>query len=135
MLGRFKKLFAKVEDAVGSVAEPSDGPLPTVEEILGPPSAHTSWDWTASAPGVRRTVPREGPLIVEGVGALSRASRALAAYAVWLEVDAATRRRRAIARDGETFAPHWERWAAQEDALREREQPERLADEVLRPTG
>jgi len=37
MLGRFKKLFAKVEDAVGSVAEPSDGPLPTVEEILGPP--------------------------------------------------------------------------------------------------
>jgi len=37
MLGRFKKLFAKVEDAVGSVAEPSDGPIPTVEEILGPP--------------------------------------------------------------------------------------------------
>ena len=27
------------------------------------------------------------------------------------------RYRRAIDRDGETYRPHWERWAAQEEAL------------------
>ena len=104
-------------------------------EILGPPSAYRSWDWAASVPGARRAIPATGPIVVEGVGALSRASRPLAAYAVWLELDEATRRMRALARDGDTFAPHWDRWAAQEEVLRRRERPEALADEVLRPVG
>ena len=36
---------------------------------------------------------------------------------VWLQLPEAQRRRRALARDGEIYRPHWERWAAQEDAL------------------
>ena len=111
------------------------GSAAVATDVLGPPSAYSRWDWASSAPGERRQVPATGPIIIEGVGALSRASRPLAAYAVWLELDAATRRMRALGRDGDTFAPHWERWAAQEEALRRRERPEHLADEVLRPRG
>ena len=33
---------------------------------------------------------------------------------VWLEAPEGLRRERALSRDGQTFAPHWERWAAQE---------------------
>lgn len=99
--------------------------------VLGEASGYLSWDWEHSAPGGWRVVPREGPLIIEGSGALSVASRARAAYAVWLEVDAATRRDRALARDGATFEPHWDDWARQEERFRHRERPDSLADEVL----
>ncbi len=37
MLGRFRKLFSKVEDPVAAPAEAPAGPIPSVEEILGPP--------------------------------------------------------------------------------------------------
>lgn len=69
----------------------------------------------------------ERPLVIEGCGALTEANLAAAlawaskrgvaeVRAIWLECDETLRRERALARDGETFAPHWERWAAQEDA-------------------
>lgn len=51
---------------------------------------------------------------------------------VWLECPAAMRRSRALARDGEMYAPHWERWAAQEQEHYAEHQPWRLASEVLR---
>lgn len=89
------------------------------------------WDWSADAPGVRAVVDLRAPLIVEGVGALSRASRPLASLAIWIELDEPTRRRRALARDGERYAPHWDRWAAQEEAFLARERPRELADHVL----
>jgi cytidylate kinase len=42
---------------------------------------------------------------------------AFAAVRVWLEAPATVRKERALARDGDTYAPHWDRWAAQEDAV------------------
>ena len=90
------------------------------------------WDWTRSRPGVWQAVASGTPLVVEGSGVLSRANRALATFAVWVELDDAERRRRAIERDGETYAPHWDRWAAQEAAFVEREHPAELADAVVR---
>ncbi|HWR85363.1 MAG TPA: ATP-binding protein [Rhodoglobus sp.] len=89
------------------------------------------WDWATDRPGAARTVDLGHPLIVEGVGALTGASRALADAAIWVELDAGTRKARALARDGETYAPHWERWAAQEDVLLRRERPRELADLVV----
>ena len=50
---------------------------------------------------------------------------------VWIELPAEERRRRALARDGETFRPYWERWASQEDALAARTHPIALAREIL----
>ena len=44
-------------------------------------------------------------------------ARIVAAHAVllvWVEAPRTERFRRGIARDGEAYRPHWERWAAQE---------------------
>ena len=70
-------------------------------------------------------------LIVEGCGALTPTNRRLATAGVWLDLDASQRRLRALARDGETFAPHWERWAAQERAHWAANRPADLADVVV----
>ncbi|MDQ1578127.1 MAG: hypothetical protein QOE21_814, partial [Microbacteriaceae bacterium] len=52
-------------------------------------------------------------------------------FAIWVELDAATRKRRALDRDGDAYRPHWDRWAAQELAFAEREHPSELADLVV----
>lgn len=90
------------------------------------------WDWSADRPGESARISRDGCLIVEGCGAISRASRLLADHAWWIERDDAERRERALGRDGDTYAPHWERWARQEDAFIAREQPQRLASRIVR---
>jgi len=89
------------------------------------------WDWAADAPGEQAAVDRTGSLIIEGCGAISRASRALADHAWWLDLDDAERKRRALGRDGDTYAPHWDRWAAQEVDFAARERPRELADLVI----
>lgn len=91
-----------------------------------------AWDWAGARPGALHTVDLDRPIIVEGVGALSRASRPFARIALWLEADDGERKRRAIERDGDTFAPHWERWAAQEERFIAREDPRALADAIIR---
>ena len=107
-----------------------------VTGILGPYSRHEPghwrrWDWTADAPGRRETVDPSRPLLVEGVGALPAAARPLAVLTVWVELDEDTRRERALARDGDTYAPHWSRWAAQEEEYLAREHPVDSADLVI----
>ena len=52
-------------------------------------------------------------IICEGVGAIAGACEVRILATAPDEV----RRERAMARDGDTFRPHWERWAAQEEAL------------------
>lgn len=88
------------------------------------------WDWATSSPAEEHVVDLDRPLVVEGVGALSRASRPLADRALWVELDAATRKRRALARES-YFAQHWGAWAAQEDRFIAREDPRSLADAVV----
>ncbi len=92
-----------------------------------------TWDWAAGRPGAWRTLDASAPLIVEGCGALTPASRPLTGLALWLEVDPATRRHRALARDGALFAAHWDDWAAQEAVHWLADHPRDLADLVLRP--
>ena len=83
----------------------------------GLPGSYRSWDWHRGQPGPRRTVPVEDVVLVEGVGALATGCRDVLHLTVWLEAPAELRRTRALARDGDTFAPHWDGWAAQEDRL------------------
>lgn len=73
------------------------------------------WDWGADRYDGVETVDPDRPLILEGSGALTPAASTLADVRVWLEAPADERRRRALARDGETYRPHWERWARQEE--------------------
>ncbi|MDK1360030.1 chorismate-binding protein [Arthrobacter sp. zg-Y1219] len=75
-----------------------------------------AWDWAAGEYGeIRSTAPAD-IVIFEGVGASSAGVRDLLDAAVWVSAPTHLRRERALARDGDTYAPHWERWAAQERA-------------------
>jgi cytidylate kinase len=89
------------------------------------------WDWFADSPAEWHEVDRTRPLVVEGSGALTRAARAAATFGIWVELDEPNRKRRALARDGASYAPHWDRWAAQERIHFERERPDRLADLII----
>lgn len=104
-----------------------------------------AYDWIAERFGAWTPLAPQLPLIIEGCGALTvenvmaarewgaRASgmeREPRVHSIWLECATAERKARALARDGDTYAPHWERWAAQEDAHYAAHQPWLIADEV-----
>jgi len=74
------------------------------------------YDWSAGAYAEWHELPRWQVIIVEGVAAGSRACAAHEALLVWVEASHNVRMERGLARDGQTFAPYWERWAAQEQA-------------------
>lgn len=88
------------------------------------------WDWERSAPAEWNRVDLGRDLVVEGCGALTARSRALATHAVWVELDEPDRKSRALARDP-YYAPHWDAWAAQEEEHLARDNPRALADEVV----
>ena len=89
------------------------------------------YDWAAA--GWAEPLPLEPPdvLIVEGVGAGARRAARFESVLAWLEAPADVRKKRALDRDGEIFAPHWDQWAAQEDATLARERTPERADLVL----
>lgn len=73
------------------------------------------WDWSRGEYAEEHLVDPQRALLVEGSGLLTPETVALATVSVWLESPASSRRRRALDRDGETYRPHWTRWAAQEE--------------------
>lgn len=91
-----------------------------------------SWDWDLHGWDAAHAVDPSLPLIVEGAGLLTTATAQLGDVRVWLESPATSRRRRALDRDGETYRPHWERWAAQEDRHMTEDQPAAHATHVFR---
>ena len=81
------------------------------------------WDWDASAPAEAHAVDPSLPLVVEGSGLLTPATQPLGDVRVWLDSPVQSRKHRALARDGEAYRPHWDRWARQEDDHVARDQP------------
>ena len=76
----------------------------------GRASSYEAWDWENGTTGATIRVPLV-PTIIEGCGAVE----AEADLAVWIaDPGEEERRHRAIARDGQTYAPHWQRWADQD---------------------
>jgi len=59
---------------------------------------------------------------------LARANARLADVRIWLDAPDAVRKRRALERDGETYAPHWDEWQRQWESFIQRESPESWAD-------
>jgi uridine kinase len=107
-----------------------------VSEVLAPLSAGRAarvprYDWAAAAWGTPWALEPPEVLIVEGAGAGARRAAAYESVLVWIEAPASVRKKRALGRDGETFAPHWDMWAAQEDAMLAREQTPERADIVV----
>ncbi|MFJ5861310.1 chorismate-binding protein [Pseudarthrobacter sp. NPDC092439] len=82
----------------------------------GEAATWTSWDWENHYDGAARvTLPAE-IVIVEGVGAASAAARPFLGAVIWADSPADVRRTRALDRDGSTYEPFWDQWAAQESA-------------------
>jgi para-aminobenzoate synthetase len=80
----------------------------------GETAAWVSWDWDRHYDGETRTTQPAEIVLVEGVGAAAEAARPLLDAVIWADSPEPDRRTRALARDGDTFAPFWEQWAAQE---------------------
>lgn len=89
------------------------------------------WDWDDSSYAEAHAVDPSLPLIVEGSGLLNAASARLGDIRVWLESPESARRHRALGRDGESFRPHWTRWAEQEERHLSRDDPAQLATHVF----
>ena len=107
-----------------------------VSEVLEPLNAGRAarvprYDWVADAWGAPWVLEPPEILIVEGVGAGARRAAAYASTLVWVQAAASVRKKRALDRDGETFAPYWDRWAGQEDAMLTRERTPDRADVVI----
>ena len=76
----------------------------------GRASSYEAWDWENGTTGATTRVPL-APTIIEGCGAIE----AEADLVIWIaDPGEDERRHRALARDGQTYAPHWQRWADQD---------------------
>ncbi|WP_120522512.1 aminodeoxychorismate synthase component I [Arthrobacter celericrescens] len=73
-----------------------------------------SWDWDKHYDGGTHTTLPAEIVVVEGVGAAAEAARPLMDAVVWVEAPEEDRRRRALDRDGSSYEPYWDTWAAQE---------------------
>jgi uridine kinase len=93
------------------------------------------WDWIAGRPAEPLVVEPEEFLVLSGTGSGSRAAAPHLALIAWMELGDEERRRRALERDGELFAPHWDEWSRQVEAHLERERTRERADVVLDTTG
>jgi uridine kinase len=111
-----------------------------VSEVLEPLSAGRAalvprYNWVTAAWETPRVLEPPEVLIVEGVGAGARRAAAYASLLIWVEEAESVRKKRALDRDGETFAPYWDTWAAQEEAMLARERTRDRADLVVTGTG
>lgn len=115
----------------------AEAPDLLVTQVLRPLSerrraSYRRWDWEAHGWAESHDVAADPVLIVEGVGSGALACAAFLSALIWIEAPRDERMRRGIERDGETFRPHWERWAEQEAAMfaadRTRERADLLID-------
>lgn len=96
---------------------------------------HRRWDWHTDGWAEDVAVAPSPLLVLEGVGAAAPAAAAYATVVVWVEAPYELRRRRALARDGDDFAPHWDAWAAAETEHFSRHRTRERADLVVTGPG
>lgn len=82
---------------------------------LGQPGRYRRWDWAQSAPGEWVDVPAGRSLVIEGCGVLRAEIAGVEALRLWIEAPEDIRHERALSRDGDSYRPHWRRWALQEE--------------------
>jgi uridine kinase len=99
--------------------------------VSGADAAWQRFDWAVDAPAEWHAVDPSRALLIEGCGILSRANAPLADVRIWLDAPDDIRRARALQRDGDTYAPHWDEWQEQWEAFVATECPVTLADLVL----
>jgi hypothetical protein len=95
------------------------------------PVRYRRYDWELDRDAEWVEVATDPPpvaLIVEGAGAGSLPCAPYLSLLVWLDAPAAVRFERGMARDGETYRPHWQRWADQEERHFAEHDPRARAD-------
>ncbi|HET7659006.1 MAG TPA: AAA family ATPase [Oryzihumus sp.] len=97
----------------------------------GDRAAYRRFDWERGTFAEAHEVPAAPVLVVEGVGSGARACAPWLSVLVWMEASPEVRHARGMDRDGETYRPHWERWAAQERTHFAAEETRRRADLVV----
>lgn len=85
--------------------------------VAGEPAGFRRFDWARDGFAEFVEIPKHDFLVVEGCGSSVGIARQYTDVRVWLEAELAERKRRGIARDGDMFAAHWDRWARQESEL------------------
>jgi uridine kinase len=94
----------------------------------GGTGSYRRWDWHADRWAGTVAVPPAPLLVVEGVGSGALRCADLVTLLVWVEAPGELRLRRGLERDGDAFAPHWRRWAAQEVEVFARDRTRERAD-------
>jgi uridine kinase len=100
------------------------GGLPTISErleewVLGPlrrgrSGGYRRYDWHREEYAEWHEVAVRPVVILEGVGAGSRQVDGENKLKIWIDAPLEIRYERGITRDGETYRPHWDAWAAAE---------------------
>ncbi|WP_243407154.1 dephospho-CoA kinase [Frankia canadensis] len=106
-------LYAGWDGLAAGIDQLVDGVLRPLAR--GEPARWRRYDWPRGRYGGVVTLDPPAVLVVEGVGAGARAAGPLLSGLVVVAAPDEVRRRRALERDGATFAPHWDRWARQEE--------------------
>jgi energy-coupling factor transporter ATP-binding protein EcfA2 len=83
----------------------------------GEPAGYRRWEWEHNRYAEWHSLPATHLLLVEGAGSGARPGTEFESALIWLEANRDVRLRRGTDRDGESYRPHWQRWAAQEEAL------------------
>ncbi|MCL3818160.1 4-amino-4-deoxy-L-arabinose transferase [Aeromicrobium wangtongii] len=89
------------------------------------------WDWEHHRPGRLLRVLPTRLLILDGVGSGAAIIRPYLSLLIWVDAPTAVRKERALARDGGTYAPFWDMWAAQEAEHFTQEATRQHADVVV----
>lgn len=117
-----------------------DGMDAAVEQVLGDilvprtrgeAGRWRQWDWERGCSAQSHVVPIDRALVIEGSGILTADTAAVADLTVWVQAPDLSRHDRALARDGDTYRPHWERWARQEERHLLRDDPVARAARVV----
>ena len=114
--------LATVDDQLDSVLRPL---------ASGRAGHYRRYDWFEDDWAETVLVPPCPLLVVEGVGSGAARFDDLRTMLVWVEAPHDERMRRGLDRDGDAFAPHWEQWARDEEAVFSRERTRERADLVV----
>lgn len=102
------------------------------ETILRPDApGYRRWDWSRDVPADWASLDAAAPILVEGCGAITPTSMALAGIGLWYSRPARQREQLALDRDGDGYRPWWRNWARQEHLHWHQHRPATLADIVL----
>jgi energy-coupling factor transporter ATP-binding protein EcfA2 len=82
--------------------------------VAGRSAGYRRYDWHREEFAEAHDLGVPALLVVEGAGCGARVIGERASLLLWIEAPRDERFRRGIARDGETYRPHWDRWARQE---------------------